>query len=56
MSVRDCVCASVSVWLGGTERKRKEERKLAPERLFIYVAIYLNKVHFLKSGFWFEFC
>lgn len=28
---------------------------LVQERLFIYVAIYLNKVHFL-NWLWFEFC
>lgn len=50
MSVCDCVCESVSVWKGGTERDRKGERKLVQERLFIYLAIYLNKVHFLNSG------
>lgn len=38
-------CVSVRVWVGGAG----ELRMLVPERLFIYVAIYLNKVHFLHS-------
>lgn len=40
------VCACVCVWGGWEEEER---RMLVQEQLFIYVAIYLNKVHFLDT-------
>lgn len=46
-SVRTFVCLRASV--KGTKRgEKKRVRMLVQERLFIYVAIYLNKVHFLN--------
>lgn len=41
-----CMCVHECVWRD--EEKKKEERMLVQERLFIYVAIYLNKVYFLN--------
>lgn len=45
-----CVCDSIheSVWSGGADRERKGQKMGVQERLFIYVVIYLNKVHFLN--------
>ena len=47
------VCACVVLWREGTGRETKGQRMLVWERLCIYVAIYLNKVHFLNM-LWFE--
>lgn len=48
MYLRVCVCVwlCVIVW---REEGKERKRLLDQEGLFIYVAIYLNKVHFLNS-------